>query len=232
MQRAAAANHTPSSLSTRNIYQERTDPPSAKRQKLSGSESSTPDAATLDSDLAAIAVVVSPEERKRTEARSYTSRVNRGETEWVLNLPQQGTHKVNGSSEHQVDDRPNIVEEDEPWADRTIGRRSYGDFKRRKAQSTTSTLQNAEEEDDGELSEEGALALSTPDVNGYAWDPTWRHQAPRESAKNKNRIDLKRNSRLQKKEEDYINLKEMHRKGGISGFSPKPAPRPNAHKSA
>src|ERR1700733_906502 len=90
MQRAAASSTrsppTPGSTPIRDS----SGPPSAKRQKLTDSESSapgTPVSPTPQStDLRVISAAVAAEEKNRSEAR-LRSAAEGGETEWVLNLP-------------------------------------------------------------------------------------------------------------------------------------------------
>ena len=153
MQRAAAKGSASSAASTPS----RDGPPAAKRQKASDSEPSTPvtpDPATpRSSDLQIISNALAEEERLRSQARIRHA-AESGETEWVLNLPGSGV-QANGGNHHTGEDST-----DEIWQNETTGRLSFGGFKRRKAQS--SSTPKADTEDDEELSE-GELQESDPE---------------------------------------------------------------------
>jgi hypothetical protein len=124
MQRAAAFSPSSAPFQTPDTH-------STKRQKLSNG------AATPTSNGTSTPI-----------PKDNTPRLPRpegGETEWVLSLPKPATNGNGSSSED---------EEDSIWApDRSIGRQTYGSFKRRKATLATtngaedlSSLESGEEE--------------------------------------------------------------------------------------
>lgn len=87
------------------------------------------------------------------------------ETEWCLkiDLPQAEPRvpQVNGHREDEVED-----EEDEIWANQAVGRQTYGSFKRKKAQTDTTTavkesdeLSFASDSDDSSSSPASSKAL-------------------------------------------------------------------------
>ena len=161
MQRAAAKGNASSAASAPS----RDGAPSAKRQKTSDSEPSTPvtpDPATpRSSDLQVISNALAEEERLRSQARIRHA-AESGETEWVLNMPRSSV-QTDGRSHHTGEDST-----DEIWQNETTGRLSFGGFKRRKAQS--SSTPKADTEDDEELSE-GELQESDPEerASKRAW---------------------------------------------------------------
>lgn len=122
MQRAAAtaaAKETPDSPSGDDASSH-----TPKRQRLSSEpESDSPSKPTAD--LEAISAAVTAEEEKRREAISRQA-ADAGETEWVLDF----------SSFGQFAPQPNVVEAGSLDADDeeiSGGRKSYGNFKRKKA---------------------------------------------------------------------------------------------------
>jgi hypothetical protein len=215
MQRAAASSTRSPSASGNTPIRDGSSPPSAKRQKLTDSESSapgTPVSPTPQStDLRAMSAAVAAEEKSRSEAR-LRSAAEGGETEWVLILP-----GVNGSTNGNIRtengnanrmQEAEEMEDDEIWQDRTVGRLSYGGFKRKKDQAGTTSLTKAGKEDDDGLSEVdisdlemGASHLST--------------KRPLQADQNKAKAEEKRWQAM-----DRMNLKKQNY---ISGFSPKGA---------
>ena len=172
MQRAAAStNRTPSSTTSTPTH-DSNGLPSTKRQKLTDSEPSTPGTPTAlstphSSDLRAISAALAAEEKSRAEARARSA-AEGGETEWVLNIQVPGVNgHVNGGGKgangaveaslagHEVESEK---EHDEIWDNSPVGRRSYGDFKRRKAQT-----QNISTQSGGAANDEGLSELDLPD---------------------------------------------------------------------
>jgi len=215
MQRAAASStHSPSTPSSTPI-RDGSGPPSAKRQKLTDSESSAPGTpvspAPQSTDLRVISVAVAAEEKNRSEAR-LRSAAEGGETEWVLNLPSvDGSAKGNIRAENGNADRVQEDEEmvdDEIWQDRVVGRLSYGGFKRKKDKTGTSSSTKAGEEDDDVLSEADA---SDPEMSASRLST----KRPSQADQNKAKAEEKRWQAM-----DRMNLKKQNY---ISGFSPKGA---------
>jgi hypothetical protein len=214
MQRAAASSNRSASTIADTTTRNAADPPSAKRQKLTDSESSTPGTpnftAPHSTDLHIVSASLAAEERSRSEARLRSAAAG-GETEWVLNLPgangsMNGHLGVeDGGTDRAQDDEE--VEEDEIWRDHPVGRRSYGDFKRKKAQVGASSSNNpdedAEELSEGEVSDtESSFSQNTP-KKAKQQDVTYED------------VDKKRWRAM-----DRMNLKGQNQ---ISGFSPKRA---------
>ena len=217
MQRAAASSTRSPSAPGSTPVREGSGPPSAKRQKLTDSESSvpgTPVSPTPQStDLRVISAAVAAEEKSRSEAR-LRSAAEGGETEWVLNLPGvDGSANGNVQAENGNADRMQEDEEmvdDEIWQDRIVGRLSYGGFKRKKDQTgTNSSTKKAGEEDDDVLSE---ADTSDPEMSASRLST----KRPSQADQNKAKAEEKRWQAM-----DRMNLK---RQNHISGFSPKRAP--------
>lgn len=159
MQRAAASSPSTTASTPARDSNGR---PSAKRQKTTDSEPSTPATPTFaaphPTDLRAISAVLAAEEKTRSDARRRMIAAEGGETEWVLNMPvANGTTSsnvpVNGSGANEDESDEEYEEDDTVWRDHTIGRLSYGGFKRRKAQSSSTPAKDPDGEDDEELSE-------------------------------------------------------------------------------
>lgn len=216
MQRAAASSTRSPSASGSTPIRDGSGPPSAKRQKLTDSESSapgTPVSPTPQStDLHAVSAAVAAEEMSRSEAR-LRSAAEGGETEWVLDLP--GVNRSTNGNTRAVDGNADSVQEDEEivddeiWQDRTVGRLSYGGFKRKKDQAGTNSSTKAGEEDDDVLSEVG---ISDPEMSASHLST----KRPLQADQNKAKTEEKRWQAM-----DRMNLK---RQNHISGFSPKRAP--------
>lgn len=127
MQRAAAAQAAQQSPST-------DDHPAPKRPRLStDGPGSTSPATARSSDLEAISAAVAAEEQKRAEAVARQA-AEAGETEWVLDIP-GAAEGMGGYAQQQPYIVPagSLDEEDEDMA--YGGRRSYGNFKRKKVRS-------------------------------------------------------------------------------------------------
>ena len=214
MQRAAASSNRSLSTTPNAVTRDPTAPPSAKRQKLTESESSTsgtPASATPKStDLQAVSAALAAEEKSRSEARLRSAAAG-GETEWILELPgtngsTNGDLRVENDSADHVQDDEAAGAEDDIWPDHAVGRRSYGAFKRKNAQAGTTSSKLASE-DDEELSEADVSYLEA----GVSQPPMKRL-----SDLHKERAEEKRWQAM-----DRMNLKKQTR---ISGFSPKGAP--------
>lgn len=131
MQRAAASSPLSSTPN------HTPDTHSSKRQKLSN-EAGTPTSTGTSTPIP-------------TDSTPRLPRPEGGETEWVLNLPRAAS---NGHTQTANSAASN--EEDSIWApDRSIGRQSYGSFKRKKTTLATmngaedlSSLESGEEEED------------------------------------------------------------------------------------
>ena len=215
MQRAAASPSRPPSTTANTPIGDITGPPSAKRQKLTDSEPSSPGtpafAMRQSTDLHVVSAALATEEKSRSEARIRSAAAG-GETEWFLNLPgtsipMNGALRVeNGSADRPKEDKEGT--DDEVWRDGTIGRRSYGGFKKKKIQAGTTPSKQASEEDDEELSEVDDSDLEA----GFS-----QHSAKRPmlSDFDQERADEKRLQAM-----DKMNLKTQNH---ISGYGPKRA---------
>jgi len=155
MQRAAASPSSATNTPNREV-----NGSSAKRRKLTDSEPSTPGTPTYSTpqstDMRAISAALAEEERVRSAARMRMVAAEGGETEWILNLPgartvTSGNAPIKSAATSDAQDDQD--EEDEIWQTRTIGRRSYGAFKRKKHQSSSTPSTDPRGEDDEELSE-------------------------------------------------------------------------------
>src|SRR6266516_4808461 len=139
MQRAAASSNRSASIVADTATHDATEPPSAKRQRLTDSESSTPGtpnfAPPRSADLRVVSAALAAEERSRSEARLRSAAAG-GETEWFLSLPgADGSMNEHLRAKDGSTDRvPTTaeMEDDEIWQDHIVGRRSYGGFKRKK----------------------------------------------------------------------------------------------------
>lgn len=145
MQRAAAAAaaNTPSGAQSPSV--EDPDSPSPKRPRLSATSSP----ATPSADLQAISAAIAAEEQKRAEALARQA-VEAGETEWVLDFPgAEGSSSTPtpagyygaGSVLSAYPGQPMIVPAGSLDADDDLvygGRRSYGNFKRKKQNEVSS----------------------------------------------------------------------------------------------
>jgi hypothetical protein len=213
MQRAAASSTRSLSAPGGTPTRDDSGPPSAKRQKLIDSESSAPSTPASpppqSADLRVLsAAAAAAEEKSRSEAR-LRSAAEGGETEWVLNLPGPANGNIppgHGNADRAQEDEEMV--DDEIWQDRTVGRLSYGGFKRKKDQTGTNSAAKAGEEDDEVLSE---VDTSDPEMGGSRL-PTKRSS---EANQSKARAEEKRWQAM-----DRMNLK---RQNHISGFSPKGA---------
>lgn len=146
------------------------DQHSAKRQKLSNG-SATPTSTGTSTPILRDSSFARPEG---------------GETEWILNLPKPVTNGHTSSSS----------EDDDPWhPSRSVGRQSYGAFKRRK--TTVATSATNEEEDLSEL-ESGEEEEDTHPLR------------PMKPSKDRANEEEAQGRRM-----DRMNLKKMG--GGISG---------------
>jgi hypothetical protein len=107
--------------------------PSPKRQRLSSSNHGTPSSLATQqpsSDLQAISSALEAEEKKRAQAVARQA-AEAGETEWVLDFPGISVLNSNDSAATGpfIVDEPSLDVGDE---DIDFGRRSYGNFKRKK----------------------------------------------------------------------------------------------------
>lgn len=214
MQRAAASSNLSASSVANTTTGDATDPPSAKRQKLTDSDSSTPGTPNFttpcSTDLRIVSAAPAGEERSRAEARLRSAAAG-GETEWVLILPGASEslnghlRAMDGSTDRVQEDEE--VEEDEIWRDHTVGRRSYGGFKRKKTQMGTTSSNNPDED---------AEELSEADVS----DP--ESSFSRNASKKSKQQDMNYKDAHKKRWQamDKMNLKGQNQ---ISGFSPKRA---------
>lgn len=141
MQRAAAtaAANTPSGAQSPSV--EDPDTPSPKRPRLSATSSpATP--SQPSSDLQAISAAIAAEEQKRAEAVARQA-AEAGETEWVIEFPGAEANSTAPAGYYEAESvlsaypgQPMIVAagsldaEDEDML--YGGRRSYGNFKRKK----------------------------------------------------------------------------------------------------
>ena len=215
MQRAAASSIRSPSTTSNTAIGDATGPPSAKRQKLADSDPSTPATPAFArrqlTDLHVVSAALATEEKSRSEARIRSAAAG-GETEWFLNVP--GTSiptngalpAEDGSAERLKEDEEGT--EDEVWRDRTVGRRSYGDFKRKKTQAGTTPTKQASEEDDEELSEADVSDLGA----GFS-----QHSAKRSML---SKVDQERAEKKRLQAMDRMNLKTQNY---ISGYAPKRA---------
>jgi hypothetical protein len=214
MQRAAASSNRSPSTTASTPIRDAGDPPSAKRQKLTDSESSTPGTPTFSAprftDLTVVSTTIAAEERSRSQAR-LRSAAPGGETEWILNLPgangsTNGNQRTaNGSADLMQEDEE--VGEDEIWQDHTVGRRSYGGFKRNKSQVGPTSSKHPS--DDEELSE-ADISDAEPGVSQNS------RRRPRHQDWSKGSTEEKKWQAM-----DRMNLKGQSH---ISGFSPKRTP--------
>jgi hypothetical protein len=160
-------------------------------------------------DLRIVSAALAAEERSRSEARFHSAAAG-GETEWILNLPgangsANGSLRANeGSGDHVQEEE---LAEDEIWRDQTVGRRSYGGFKRKKTQVGAASLKQPGE-DDEELSEADVSDLESG--------------VSQNSTKTPKRQDLN-NESAEKKRWQAMDRMNLKRQDHISGFSPKRA---------
>jgi hypothetical protein len=116
--------------------------PSHKRQRLSSSNNRSPispiPAQHPSSDLQAISAALEAQERKRAEAVALQA-AEAGETQWVLNFPSAPAADLNnpGANEPWILEAGSLDVEDE---DLDSGRRSYGNFKRKKKSTEVCSL--------------------------------------------------------------------------------------------
>ena len=121
---------------------EESDAPSPKRQRLSTKDSSLSPAAPSASDLQAISAAIASEEQKRTEAVARQA-AEAGETEWVLEFSGAGEKNTASTSggrwgQFQILPADFLDAEDEDYL--CCGRRSYGNFKRKKNSQVCSSF--------------------------------------------------------------------------------------------
>lgn len=108
--------------------------PSPKRQRLSSSNYSNPSSSgatpQTSSDLQAISAALEAEDKKRAQAVARQA-AEAGETEWVLDFPGVAASNIDGSAAlgPLIVDAGSLDAEDEEV---NFGRRSYGNFKRKK----------------------------------------------------------------------------------------------------
>ena len=215
MQRAVATSNRAPSTTTNTPNGDISGPSSAKRRKLTESEPSTPGTPAFvtpqSADLRVVSAALAAEEMSRSEARRRNAAAG-GETEWILNLPSMtGSRNVALRVEDRSADglkEDEEVVEDEIWRDRTIGRRSYGGFKRKKAQAGTTPSKQTSEENSEELSEADLSDLEAGVSNHSTKRPMQPDVDP-------DRAEEKRLNAM-----DRMNLK---RQNHISGFTPKMA---------
>src|SRR5947207_9962202 len=140
MQRAAPSSNRSASNVVDTATHDTAEPPSAKRQRLTDSGSSTPGtpnfAPPRSADLRVVSAALAAEERSRSEAR-LRSAATGGETEWFLSFSGANA-SMNGhvrAQDGSTDRGPATAEseDDEIWQDHIVGRRSYGSFKRKKS---------------------------------------------------------------------------------------------------
>jgi hypothetical protein len=138
MQRAAASavakTTNTASPGVQSPSVEESDAPSPKRQRVSTKDSSLSPAAPSASDLQAISDAIASEEQKRTEAVARQA-AEAGETEWVLEFSGAGekntaSRSVGRWGQFQILPADSLDAEDEDYL--CCGRRSYGNFKRKK----------------------------------------------------------------------------------------------------
>ena len=215
MQRAAASSSRSPSTTANTSIGDATGPPSAKRQKLTDSEPSTPGTPTFtrqqSTDLRVVSAGLAAEEKNRSEARVRSAAAG-GETEWVLSLPgvngsTNGYLRAEDSSADPLQEGEEAAE-DEIWRDHMAGRRSYGGYKTKKTEVGTASSNQAGEGDDEELSE---ADVSDPEAR-VSQDFT---RKPTRPDLNKERAEKKRWQAM-----DKMNLKKQNH---VSGFSPKGA---------
>lgn len=144
MQRAAAAAAANTPSGTQSPSVEDPDTPSPKRPRLSATSSP----ATPSSDLQAISAAIAAEEQKRAEAVARQA-AEAGETEWVLDFPGAEGSKTAPAGYYEAGSvlsaypgQPLIVPAGSLDADDEDmvygGRRSYGNFKRKKQNEVSS----------------------------------------------------------------------------------------------
>jgi hypothetical protein len=134
MQRAAASSPAQSAVSPSRTPA--SEPPSKRRRVDNESHPSTPRSQPDDS------ASLKSSHDVQAQARSRYSKEG-DETEWVLNAPlprteKQSPSKVNGS-QHTPQGHTEGEDEDDIWAVPSLGRQTFGTFKRKMAQRTAET---------------------------------------------------------------------------------------------
>ena len=124
-----------------------------------------------------------------------------------VNGSTNGNIRAEDGNAGRVQEDEEIVD-DEIWQDRTVGRLSYGGFKRKKDQAGTNSSTKAGEEDDDVLSE---ADTSDPEMSASHLST----KRPSQADQNKAKAEEKRWQAM-----DRMNLKKQNY---ISGFSPKRA---------
>lgn len=215
MQRAAASSNRSPSTTANTPIRDTNHSPFTKLQRLTGSGPSTPGTPTSaqaeSPDIPTASTALGAEEGSRSDIR-VRSIPTGGETEWILNLP-----RANGSTGRSLPGQGALADnvqqdedvEDEIWGDHSVGRRSYGAFKRKKAQAGTTTTTAAKLGDDAE--EPSEADCSDSDLGAH------QHSTKRPKQQDPNYEDWEQ-KRWQAM--DRMNLK---RQNHISGFSPKRA---------
>lgn len=126
MQRAAAAQAAAAANAQSSAAQPDDNLPAAKRPRLS---TDGPRAPSHASDLEAISAAVAAEEQKRAEAVARQA-AEAGETEWVLDFPGAEEMGAGYAPQPYIVPAGSLDAEDEGMG--YGGRRSYGNFKRKK----------------------------------------------------------------------------------------------------
>ncbi|KAJ5104335.1 hypothetical protein NUU61_001682 [Penicillium alfredii] len=128
------------------------NPPTPKRPRLS-TEPGSP--GTPRSDLDAISAALAAEEEKRREAVARQA-AEAGETEWVLDVP---------PATNQYAPQPLVVAADSLDADEDAcygGRRSYGNFKRKKSSTPQQSQQSADKKKESDDEDMNMMNPSDP----------------------------------------------------------------------
>jgi len=223
MQRAAASAvaKTPNTASqgAQSPSVEESDAPSPKRQRLSTKDSSLSPAAPPTSDLQAISAAIASEEQKRTEAISRQA-AEAGETEWVLEFSGAGEKNTASTyggrwGQFHIVPADSLDAEDEDYL--YCGRRSYGNFKRKKNNQRVDDSSESDSEDDG------SAEFSEIDMT----DPV-QIEAMIERAKA--RAEKKARQKKKAKHPDDVKLSRLTSISGSRGGITKPASSHHNHK--
>lgn len=172
MQRAAAANvsssKTPESSSQSKQPNNGEDLPSPKRQKLSADTSAVPNTNT-PANIDAISTAIKAEEEKRSAAVAKQA-AEAGETEWVLQFP-ENTPASGSASDYRNGNvgqayilPPTSLDADDFEAGEDNGRRGYGNFKSKRRARTWVGEGEEEEEVKSDDAEDPQLAAMIRDA--------------------------------------------------------------------
>ncbi|KAL2220439.1 hypothetical protein M432DRAFT_318767 [Thermoascus aurantiacus ATCC 26904] len=142
MQRAAAAQAAAAANAQSSAAQPDDNLPAAKRPRLS---TDGPRAPSHASDLEAISAAVAAEEQKRAEAVARQA-AEAGETEWVLDFPGAEEMGAGYAPQPYIVPAGSLDAEDEGMG--YGGRRSYGNFKRKKKTTAEDTTSEDSDSDD------------------------------------------------------------------------------------